>query len=145
MVSQEDKPLILELAKAGLSASAIAQKFNATRLDVLAVCAEAGQLVKHYKKPDSSLERTVEILLRRGYSAHEVRRRTGIDRSFVRVVRAKLGFIGLPPSYIERMKSNRKKAAIVDQLAASGMTKREACKQVGISPQVYYEAKQIAA
>jgi hypothetical protein len=143
MIEDGDKKLIIGLAKEGLSASVIANKLCTTRLDVLCVCAEAGQEVKHYKKKDSSLERTVEILLRKEYSAHEIKRLTGIDRAFTRIVRAKVGFIGLPKSYIDRINKNKGKASMVDHLKSSGMTVRQACKNVGISAQVYYECKKI--
>lgn len=144
MLEDGDKQLIIGLAKEGLSASIIANKLRITRLDVLCVCAEASQEVKHYKKKDSSLEKTVEILLRNEYSAHEIKRLTGTDRAFTRIVRAKLNFIGLPKSYIERIKANKDKASMVDHLKSSGMTVRQACKNVGISAQVYYECKKIA-
>ncbi len=145
MVSAEDKKLILELAKAGLSATEIAHKFDVTRLDVLAVCVSERQPVRHYWKGNSNIEKSVELLLRRGYSSYDIKRLIGIDRAIVRVVRAKLNFIGLPQSYIDRIKANKAKAAAVDHLSANGMTKKEACKQIGISPQRYYEAKKIAS
>jgi len=135
LVSQEDKFLIAELAKANMTASLIGHKFGFKPPKVLAICESMGVKVR-YNQRSSKDAKLIAMVKAQRYSANFIASTLGLCTSTVRSAQKDLGL-----TYSEAVKKRNDKIKQVYMLCKDGMLTREACAVVGVTVSMYNRVK----
>jgi len=135
LVSDEDKRLVAELAKSGMTASLIGNKFGFKPPKVLAICEYMGVKVR-YNQRSSKDSKLIEMVKAQRYSANFIASTLGLCSSTVRAAQKELGL-----TYSEAVKRRNEKVKQVFTLCKDGMRTSEACAVVGVTVSSYNRLK----
>lgn len=134
-VCPSDKKLIAELAKSGMSASVIGNKFGYKAAKVAAICEQQGVAVR-YNQRSSKDAKLLSMIKAQRHSANFIASTLGICTSTVRAAQRDLGL-----TYSDAVKKRNDKIKQVHTLCKDGMSTREACYSVGITVSMYNRVK----
>lgn len=134
-IEPKDKALIAELAKSGMAASVIGNKFGYKAAKVVAICEQQGVAVK-YNQRSSKDARLLSMIKAQRHSANFIASTLGMCASTVRAAQRDLGL-----TYSDAVKKRNDKIKQVHALCKDGMSTREACAVVGVTVSMYNRVK----
>lgn len=135
LVSDEDKFLVAELAKSGMTASLIGNKFGFKAPKVLAICEYMGVKVR-YNQRSSKDAKLQDMIKAQKYSAAFIASTLGLCTSTVRAAQKELGL-----TYSEATKKRNEKVKQVFLLCKDGMSTKDACDVIGMHVSSYNRLK----
>lgn len=134
-IDPHDKALIAELAKSGMTASLIGNKFGYKAAKVVAICEQQGVTVR-YNQRSSKNAKLLEMIKAQKYSANFIASTLGMCANTVRTAQRDLGL-----TYSDAVKKRNDKIKQVYMLCKDGMSTREACAVVGVTVSMYNRVK----
>ncbi len=141
MIEKEDEPLIIALAKEGLTAMAIAEKFDVTSTEIKKFCTSKDVFVRTYKRQPRSREETNELIRKmlktERYSQNYISETLQVDKSWVLKMQIELGYAIEGKVFNAKRQRMERLTKQVRLLRRDGMTSKEACAVVGISTSSY--------
>jgi len=135
-----ENELIAALAREGMFAYYIGQKFGISAKRVIHICDQLGVQVQNKHWQTMTRKAQIETMLKKGgYTVRQICDTVNCDPVNVRQVRHQLGMKQPTPCRRHITDESRKKAARAAGLVRAGMTVKDACRANKISTATYHK------
>jgi hypothetical protein len=140
-----ENELIAALAREGMFAYYIGQKFGLSAKRVIHICDQLGVQVQNKHWQTMTRKAQIETMLRKGgHTVRQICDTVNCDPVNVRQVRHQLGMKQPTPCRKHITDESRKKATRAAELVRAGMTVKDACRANRISPNTYHKYQKLA-